>query len=89
MDDSVKWKSFLCYSGILSLVFIKSKNDFVRFHAKQGIALMIAASLSLIIPIIGWILIWPFLAISAFIAAMRAWEGKKWKIPIIKNFIKY
>ena len=79
----------LCYTGLLSFMFMGSKSRFVRFHAKQGRALFITAILSLLVPIIGWILVCPFVFISSVTGASRAWDLQKWKVPILKRFIKY
>lgn len=88
-----RFKSFISYTGILSFLFLSSKDDFLNFHAKQGRIILFLGVIALIIPL-GIFLIWPFLFICAFTGAFKALDNKKWKIPlvwnipIIKNMLK-
>ena len=70
-----------------------SRNNFVRFHAIQGIALAVVSiggSMVLgMIPILGWIMLifWPFVIfIAAVIAMVKAFQNEKWQLPIIGKF---
>ncbi|MBN1924076.1 MAG: hypothetical protein JW791_04950 [Nanoarchaeota archaeon] len=83
------WKAAFCYTGVLSIFFFKSKDDFLKFHARQGFALFTAAMLALLIPLIGGLIICPIIFITAFTAAMKALDYKKWKVPVINRLIKY
>ena len=81
-------KAALCYSG-LSFFFIKDKDEFIRFHAKQGIVLFIGIIIALLIPLVGWAIGLPFIAVISIVAANRALAGQKWKIPFIHFFTKF
>lgn len=56
-----KYLSLFCYLGILFMVFAlvaKPHSNFIRFHANQGLLLMVlsfACGIVCIIPILGWI----------------------------------
>jgi uncharacterized membrane protein len=75
-------KAFFSYTGILSLFYMNSKDSFVKFHARQGFALFISAVITAFVPL-GVFVIWPFLFISAFTGAFKAYDMKRWKAPII------
>jgi len=67
-----------------------NKNKFVRFHAFQSIILAVASIVIhivlMFIPVIGWILS-PFVGLAilvlAIVAAVKAYGGNKWHIPVI------
>ena len=73
----------LCYFWVLSLVFLflKKEDDFVRFHAKQGVVLF-AGSFFTWVPIVGWIL-----GVGLFLAAVagfiKALQGEKYHLPLV------
>ena len=87
--------AILAYLGILVIVPLisEAKNDpFVKFHAKQGLALVVAVIISwvlAIIPILGWILFpivmvgWVILSI---IGIMNAANNQMKELPIIGSF---
>ncbi|MCM8770622.1 MAG: DUF4870 domain-containing protein [Candidatus Omnitrophica bacterium] len=87
----------LCYLPffiglILSIVFIvmEKQNKFVRFHALQSIlfcvAMIIIGAILAVIPIIGWITM-PLIGILAIILVIilmiKAYQGEKFKLPVI------
>jgi uncharacterized membrane protein len=79
----------LSYIWILCLVpLLGSKDEFVKFHAKQGFILFII-ELALIlvgwIPVIGW-LASLIVAIVAIIGLIKALNGEKWEIPYVYNW---
>ena len=94
----------LSYLGILviiPLIIVKNKNDFIKFHLKQGLTLFIAgiiiwAALMILmfIPYIGMIfvliswLIWLLILIVVIVALVKAVTGNKWKIPLIYQISK-
>ena len=85
-----KVMAILCYLGWLILIpLIASKSRYVKFHANQGLILIIAGFLS-IIPLVGWVI-----SIVAFILAIlgiiNAINGRAKQLPIIGKFslIKY
>ncbi len=73
----------LSYVWLLSIVMlvVKKNDEFVQFHAKQGIILLIA-SIFWFIPIIGQLV-----AILAFagmvVGFIQAWQGKRYQLPLV------
>jgi uncharacterized membrane protein len=70
-----------------------NRSSFVRFHSWQSIFLGVAAlAVNLIlgiIPIIGWILMFPVglgLLVLWLVAIVKASKGERFKIPFIGNF---
>ena len=78
----------LSYVSILwILAFLsKPKDEFTKFHMKQGLTLFLLEFI-LIIPIINFFLFWVFLVI-AIIAFVQAFNGKKWEIPVVADLSK-
>lgn len=86
----------ISYISILCLVSLLLKKDsqFVQFHAKQGVVLLIAEVILCfvnIIPYFGYgvwrILSLAFLVISV-IGIVNAWKGKYWKLPLLSEYAK-
>ena len=56
-----KWLAIFCYFGILTMLFaliVKPDSRFIKYHANQGLSLMLLNMISAIIcvvPILGWI----------------------------------
>jgi uncharacterized membrane protein len=82
------------YLGILFLVplLVKPNSPFAQYHARQGIALCVAAiaiSIISVIPIIGWI-VGPIGGILVFIlfimGLVNALGGKTVPLPIIGKY---
>jgi uncharacterized membrane protein len=86
----------LCYlawwlTGIIFLI-IEKENKLVRFHAWQSIftfaPITVIQIILSFIPIIGWILgifVWIGSVILWIVLMMKAYQGKKIKIPISGN----
>ncbi len=78
----------LSYLGILVLVplLTDAKNDpFVKFHIKQGLALLIVdiiASFIVWVPFVGWIL-WLGIVVLFIIGIVNAASGKEKELPLI------
>ncbi|MEA1958315.1 MAG: DUF4870 domain-containing protein [Chloroflexota bacterium] len=84
---------------ITGLVFflIEKDDDFVRFHAKQSIIVFGALSvvnfllyILWLIPVVGWIfgallasLVWVFALVLWVILMIKAYQGEKFKLPLI------
>ena len=77
------------YLWILSLVALTArKNDeFVRFHASQGVLLFVVSIVGIVLGPLGMILN-IILTIGAVVGIIKAWQGEKWPMPIIGGFAK-
>jgi uncharacterized membrane protein len=82
------------YIGILFIIplLVEKDDEFVKYHAKQGIVLFVAELITgaiMWIPVIGWIVgfvawvIWLILGITGI---MNVLGGKKKPLPIIGQF---
>ncbi len=86
--------AILSYLWILCLipVLMKKDNEFVRFHAKQGLVLFIvemAVAIIGIIPVLGsiiYVLGMLICGILSIIGIIQALMGKKWKIPVVNEW---
>jgi len=87
--------AILCYIGILVLIplLTDAKNDaFVKFHIKQGLALLIfdvIVSIVAAIPVIGWIVGlvgWVVVVILFITGIINAAGGQEKQLPIIGSF---
>lgn len=85
-DDKI-W-GLLSYLWIFSLValIMKRDNEFVRFHANQGILLFV-------ISFVGWVpmlgqLIMLLICILAIIGMIQAYQGEKWELPLLGGVAK-
>lgn len=86
--------AILSYLGILVLVplLIEKKDEFVKFHAKQGLVLLIAEVGTMFIswfPILGWLvgflggILWLILSILGIVNVLT---NKKNPLPLIGQF---
>lgn len=84
----------LAYVWVFAFVpyFLKRKNEFVQFHAKQGVVIFITELILILvstIPIIGQLvgmvgfLFCTFLSIKGIIMGLA---GKKWRMPILGRY---
>ncbi len=73
----------LSYVWILSVVMliIKKDDEFVKFHAKQGLVLFIASFIG-VVPVIGWA-IWLVVVVLDIVGFIKALSGEKYKVPIV------
>jgi len=80
-----KLMAALSYLWILSVVMlvIKKDDEFVKFHAKQGLVIFIFSLIG-IIPFFWWLawLIWIITVIAVIIGFIKAYGGEKYKMPI-------
>lgn len=87
-------------TALIALLMEDYKNDrFVKFHAIQAIgfwvavvilniAVSILATLSAGILGLLWFLIGPAVFVVAIIAAIKAWNGEYWEMPLVYGFVK-
>lgn len=81
----------ISYLGVLCLlpVVLRVKNEYVRFHARQGLILFIAEivfTLIWVIPFIGWIIGfigWITCFIISLAGLVNGIAGQEWKIPVL------
>ncbi len=84
----------LSYIPILVLipVLIKKDDDFVHFHAKQGLVLLfvwVGVWIITIIPFVGWIigiLLSTILSLISLVAIVKVLMGEKWEIPVVSTY---
>lgn len=88
--------AIISYIGILCLVpiLMKEKDEFVKFHAKQGLVLFIAEVATMLIgciPILGWLIgciAWIIWVILSLMGIINAVNGKRTPLPIIGKFAR-
>lgn len=77
------------YLWILSLVVLASRknNEYIRFHANQGVTLFI---LSLVFLLTGpFVMILNLIVgIAAIAGIIKALQGEKWTMPLVGGFSK-
>ncbi len=90
--------AILCYFGILLIIpWMMAKDDeFVKFHVKQGLTLLLAGIITSIIgviigaiPVVGKIiagLIWMFWLILGIIGIINVLRGEEKPLPLIGKF---
>ncbi len=84
----------LSYLGILVLIplLMKKDDNFVHFHAKQGLVMLIVwvcIWIFTMVPLIGWVF-GPLLSLVLFIvwivAVINVLMGKMWEIPVLGKY---
>ena len=74
----------ISYLWVLSLVALAARkdDDFVRFHANQGVFLFAVSLVMMLIPILGWI-ISLFILAFCIVGIVKALKGEKWELPLV------
>lgn len=87
-NESKVWGA-VAYLWILSLVALAARknNDFIRFHANQGVLLFVLSIIFMFIPVLGWMLN-ILVAIAAIMGIIKALQGEKWVLPGIGGMAK-
>jgi uncharacterized membrane protein len=77
------------YLWILSLVALAARkdNDFVRFHASQGVLLFVFSIVFMFIPVLGWLLN-IVVAVAAIMGIIKALQGERWELPVVGDWAK-
>jgi len=84
----------LSYLGILVIIpiLVDKENDFVKFHIKQGLTLLVTGIIGMfvgVVPIIGWIIA-PFITLALIVLAIlgivNVLGGKKKELPLIGKY---
>ena len=87
-----KFLSIFCYFGVMTMLLplvIKPNSAFVRFHANQGLILIllgIALGVVCIIPILGWIVAGVgaiFELVCIILAIINCCQGKAKELPLL------
>ena len=92
MEENIE--GALCYilTWVTGLVFylLEKDSEFVRFHARQSIAtflpLTVLGFIVSWIPFLGWFLgglIWLLTFILWLVLMIKAYQGEKFKLPIV------
>ncbi|MFA5052086.1 MAG: DUF4870 domain-containing protein [Patescibacteria group bacterium] len=73
----------LSYVWILSVIMLilKKDDEFVKFHAKQGLILFLISFVG-VIPVIGWF-VWIIVVIAMIIGFIKALSGERFKVPLV------
>ncbi|MCL5808720.1 MAG: DUF4870 domain-containing protein [Deltaproteobacteria bacterium] len=73
----------LSYVWVLSVVMliVRKDDEFVKFHAKQGLILFIASFIG-VIPVIGWV-VWLVVVVFDIIGFIKALSGERYKVPLV------
>ena len=91
LDENIE--GALCYvfgfvSGIVFLL-LEKENKFVRFHAMQSVIVFLGIMIITAIPFFGWlmsVLIVPLGIALWLILIYKAYQGEKFKLPVIGDF---
>lgn len=87
-----KWLAIFCYFGILAMIFAliaKPDSKFIKYHANQGLDLMILGVASVvvcIIPILGWIVAGVasiFSFVCSIIGIVNCCNGRAKELPLV------
>lgn len=91
--DNTKAVAAVAYLGILFFVplLTNPESDFARYHANQGLLLLITGLvvniLGPVLPVIGWFIIWPlgsiFVLVLFVMGLINALNGEKKPLPLI------
>ncbi len=94
VKNKVNVMALLSYLGFLVIIplVVEKKDEFVRFHIKQGLVLLIAEVATMMIgwvPIIGW-LVWMVGSLAwlvlLIIGITNVVKNKKEPIPVVGQF---
>jgi uncharacterized membrane protein len=94
LERTVEEKVFAILSYMQLLVIIplvlKKDNDFVHFHTKQGLVLLLAWLVGMALGMLDF-LVWPSIVLMLFLvgvpvaAIVQVLKGKKWEIPVVSG----
>ncbi|MFA6553485.1 MAG: hypothetical protein WCT27_03580 [Patescibacteria group bacterium] len=73
----------LSYVWVLSIIMLilKKDDEFVKFHAKQGLILFLFSFVG-VIPFIGWA-VWIVVVIAMVFGFIKALSGERFKVPLV------
>jgi uncharacterized membrane protein len=93
-QEKINLLAIFCYLGILVIIpiLVGKKDEFVKFHIKQGLALLVAEVVTVVvgaIPVLGWIfgglasILWLILSVLGIINVLT---GKKKSLPLVGSY---
>jgi uncharacterized membrane protein len=68
------------------MMLMKKEDEYIMFHAKQGIVLGAAGIVLMIIPVINSFTTFILFPIIALYAGFQAYQGQKWRIPYLSDW---
>ena len=79
----------VAYLWILSLVALAARknNEYIRFHANQGVLLFLVSVVAMILGPIGMI-VNIVLLIAAIMGIIKSLQGVKWELPAVAGLAK-
>ncbi|MBP7134071.1 hypothetical protein KBA73_02540 [Patescibacteria group bacterium] len=88
--ERLKYIAALSYLGILVFIplFLRRESKFVRLHAAQGVLLLAAWMVGMVvfwIPLIGWLL-GIFLLVANIVVLLKCLQGEFWEIPFLGEY---
>ncbi|HNP75472.1 MAG TPA: hypothetical protein PKL09_03905 [bacterium] len=77
------------YLWVLSLVVLAARknNNFVRFHANQGLLLFALSIPFIFIPLVGWF-VNLLIAVACIAGIIKSLQGEKWELPLLAETAK-
>lgn len=79
----------ISYLWVLSVVALAARknNEFIRFHANQGLILFVISVVVMILPPLGMLLN-IIVAIAVIVGIIKALQGEKWELPLLADAAK-
>ncbi|HVM77198.1 MAG TPA: DUF4870 domain-containing protein [Candidatus Paceibacterota bacterium] len=96
-EKKVNVMAIFAYLGILIVIpfLTDAKGDpFVKYHIKQGLALLIFEAIGWVIgmiPFLGWLVVWIFSVISVVLIVMgvvNVVNGQEKELPLVGRYAK-
>lgn len=94
--EETKVLAAIGYIGILCILplLLKPKSDFAKFHGKQGLLLVIASVINMllnVIPVLGQVLCMIggiAIVVLSIIGILKALAGEYWEMPYLAEYAK-
>ncbi|MDA3845598.1 MAG: hypothetical protein PF505_03505 [Vallitaleaceae bacterium] len=94
MKETNRWINVVAYFVFFVPILVDGENESYKFHANQGLVLLIlfigVSILGTIVPVIGWFIILPLGSLLCFILAIigivNAYSEKQKELPVIGKY---
>lgn len=94
-DPEYTMLAMLCYLSVFVIValFAVRKDDFVRFHARQGFVLLMLEFITIVvglIPLLGWIIApiaWFMWLLLSLMGIWNVAQGKQTELPFVGKYV--